>query len=629
MDAGPVSNNPSVNVVPGADQSSNDALQGAKVIHRVSKDAAEGSGYLCVTWKNWVINKLGQPLGYLALIPSLPLVAVLDGISSLASGVRLLFRKITRTESVVKKLPPMAEKQVADVEKLTQKNAELSNEIAARKIEADQLNSSKAHADQQLGQLQQQNNQLGYRVAQQQNDNVQVAARAEIAEKQAAAMNGQLRQLQQENGQLGHQMIQLQNEKTEAAARAGSAESRVSSLTKATEQFNRERSELALKLQRSQAAFDAQLADKELHIQWLTEGLDTAHQRFRDVHAGDHRAKEKLTGEIRSLKEQLATHQNQARVLGQKHQNQMRDLEIRKDTMMQELRAEITSLKEAKQRGECKYNRTINDLQSRMSAQQELIAHHSEQEQVKNHVNAELQLRQQLEDTQEQPISRVQELEAQKKVDIDTIEGLKGKVVATESTVRKLARKLTATENTVKTIGRKKRLLTVQNTALKKQADTLSREVEADTQRFASLEYATTGERSERPDKERVKELTKSHVHDGRLAMIDLANLRAQVDGKDEELHVKLTENAALGWENAALATDIERLLNKSSKTQEELDKALKAQSDLQFQFDELTVEMEEQRRYTVAKPDPNGDAWPRPEQFHSANNAGLLTVKH
>ncbi len=443
-----------------------------------------------------------------------------------------------------------------------------------------------------------------------------------------------------------------------------------------------------------------------------------------------------------------------------------------------------------------------------MSAQQELIAHHSDQEQVKNHVNAELQLRQQLEDTQEQLTSRVQELEAQKKVndelrvkvtglqndiekaregadrsirlaiqlmetinkptakvtplkgipiipevaelpaaekcsvinlhlidaakqvkalhqkvallkaerdsmskDLDfsendatrvvsdyeaevsrlkselsaalelladknkllgavdkkvkqdlvtsaesdakrmvgaqkrrqlesehkeTIEALKGKVAATESTVRTLASKLTATENTVKNIGRKNRLLTGQNTALKKQADALSREVEADTQRFASLEYATTGERSERPDKQFVKELTKYHVHDGRLAKSDLAYLREQVDGKEEELHVKLKENADLGWENAALANDIQRQLKESSKKQDELDKALEAQSDLQFQVDELTVEMEELRRYPVAKSDPegaftdpNGDAWSRPEQVPSANNAGLLTVKH
>ncbi|KEI71201.1 hypothetical protein GV64_11015 [Endozoicomonas elysicola] len=428
MDAGPVSNNLSVNVVPGADQPSTiDQVQsGARQIDQTAKEVVETQGFgtfSVISLGKAIFRKcgliLGTPLVLMSLLIS-PFLCLYD----VCRFVSLSGRKITQPEGPVQKLLPMTKNHVENVDKLKQENTGLSNEVAARKIETDQLNSAKAQTDQQLvqfkqqnDQLKQQNDQLGHQVAQQQNDNAEIAARAENAERQAAALNDQLAQLQhdnanvaaraesaerqavalkgqvahaqQEKGQLDRQMAKLKKDQADAAARA---DSRESSLKKEAEQCNKDKSLLTLELESLKAEFDAQVADKELQIQQIKEALDTAHQQLSDSHADDHRAKEELTGQIRSLEEQLVTHQNQARALGQKHQDQMRDLklqhqmgmevlEAQKDAMMKELYTEITRLQEEKQRGEQEHNRRLNELQSRVFDQKERIAHFEAQEQ--------------------------------------------------------------------------------------------------------------------------------------------------------------------------------------------------------------------------------------------------------
>ncbi len=299
MGAGSVSNNPLVNVVPGADQPSTiDKVQtGANNIHQTTKAAVEGQGFKTlsiVSWGRRIVSKLGiagYPVTLLLSPVLLPLSFLYDGYRC----VRLLSRKITNFETPVQKLLPMTAQHAEDAAKLKQvketlysKNAELSDEVAARKIEAGELYSAKAHADQRLVQLQQQNNHLGYQLAQQQNDNANVAARAENAERQTVALKGQVANLQQEKGQSDHQMAKLKKDLADAA-----------------EQFNRERSELALKLQQSQAASHVKLADKELHIHQITEELKEARNALRTMADCDRESQQKLQRKITELEQDL------------------------------------------------------------------------------------------------------------------------------------------------------------------------------------------------------------------------------------------------------------------------------------------------------------------------------------
>ncbi|MFK0573976.1 hypothetical protein [Endozoicomonas sp.] len=125
MATAPVSNvfvNPFViDGASAADQSFNGGkvITGEKDIHQVTKDTAD-SGFKCVAWKNWVISKLGRTLGYLAMLPSLPILVGLvayDGFSRIGSSISLIYRKITKPESPVQKHLPVTEKQAPDSSK--------------------------------------------------------------------------------------------------------------------------------------------------------------------------------------------------------------------------------------------------------------------------------------------------------------------------------------------------------------------------------------------------------------------------------------------------------------------------------------------------------------------------------